>query len=325
MSSTTGTLVLSDTRTYPSGTYTITVEVIVPEGCPSHSITMEVECEPKGSCCLPDGSCEELTAAECRERAGMYQGDGTSCGDEPCNEEPTGACCLPDGTCAELTEAECREKGGDYRGDNVNCADVDCENPTILCCLPDDSCITVSSVEECERRGGSVVADCDDCGGSSSLCGSFVFIIAGLLSLAAGLGVLVLAMIVCLGISPSGILLGILIGVGAAAAVAIAISYVLCGLGICPCLTACDWMAISWVSLLTASLTAFYLSTCCIAMFIYRNRPSYFCNCPLFCMASQMQTLIMPGDRLSYHCIRVLGWNRHNCVSFRASHCDMCL
>jgi spore coat protein A len=35
---------------------------------------------PTGACCLPDGSCDTLSAAACAAAGGTYQGDGTDCG-----------------------------------------------------------------------------------------------------------------------------------------------------------------------------------------------------------------------------------------------------
>ncbi|HWS88850.1 MAG TPA: hypothetical protein VN282_17880 [Pyrinomonadaceae bacterium] len=41
-----------------------------------------------GACCLPDGSCQELTKAECESKGGKYQGDGTTCATVNCNPPP---------------------------------------------------------------------------------------------------------------------------------------------------------------------------------------------------------------------------------------------
>ena len=42
------------------------LDLYLPNPCP----------QPTGACCLPDGSCVELTADECAP-VGSYQGDGT--------------------------------------------------------------------------------------------------------------------------------------------------------------------------------------------------------------------------------------------------------
>jgi spore coat protein A len=39
---------------------------------------------PAGACCLPDGTCDSLTAAECVAAGGVYQGDYTSCAGRYC-------------------------------------------------------------------------------------------------------------------------------------------------------------------------------------------------------------------------------------------------
>ncbi|MDX9856914.1 MAG: hypothetical protein RBT76_03905 [candidate division Zixibacteria bacterium] len=46
--------------------------------------------EPTGACCYLDGSCAELTATECGQSGGTYQGDGTSCTPNPCPQY----CCV---------------------------------------------------------------------------------------------------------------------------------------------------------------------------------------------------------------------------------------
>ncbi|MGE5179830.1 MAG: multicopper oxidase domain-containing protein [Bacteroidota bacterium] len=39
---------------------------------------------PAGACCLPDGTCDSLTAAQCAAASGIYQGDNTSCAGRYC-------------------------------------------------------------------------------------------------------------------------------------------------------------------------------------------------------------------------------------------------
>ncbi len=89
-SSDTGILVLGDTGDYASGSYTFTVDVTEPEGCSVLDWLLEVECEADGACCLTDGSCEELTEAECTSLDGDYKGDGTSCADFDCTSNGNG-------------------------------------------------------------------------------------------------------------------------------------------------------------------------------------------------------------------------------------------
>lgn len=40
-----------------------------------------------GACCLPDGSCKELTEEKCRSEDGVYKGDGSKCQDVECEGE----------------------------------------------------------------------------------------------------------------------------------------------------------------------------------------------------------------------------------------------
>jgi len=116
------------------------------------------DCSPPpatGACCLADGSCVEVTEAECGTLGGTYQGDGTACATTNCNPPPTGACCLPDDTCVEVTESECGTQGGIYQGDGSACASTNCIPPPLTgaCCLPDYSCVEVTE-SECGTLGG---------------------------------------------------------------------------------------------------------------------------------------------------------------------------
>ncbi|MCH2133385.1 MAG: hypothetical protein MK116_06520 [Phycisphaerales bacterium] len=40
--------------------------------------------DPTGACCFTDGTCADVTNAECNTFGGSYQGDGTSCASDPC-------------------------------------------------------------------------------------------------------------------------------------------------------------------------------------------------------------------------------------------------
>ncbi len=40
-----------------------------------------------GACCLPDGSCEIMTQAECGADEGVWQGGGTVCDPDPCHDD----------------------------------------------------------------------------------------------------------------------------------------------------------------------------------------------------------------------------------------------
>jgi hypothetical protein len=83
------------------------------------------DCVPAGACCFCDGTCQDLTEADCDAAGGVYQGDGTDCSTASC--PATGACCLPDATCAEVTAAECEAAGGIFYV-CTPCEDVICTN-----------------------------------------------------------------------------------------------------------------------------------------------------------------------------------------------------
>ncbi len=94
--------------------------------------------EPVGACCLADGGCAEVAAADCD---GAFQGDGTTCADVDCARVEVGACCLSDGSCADGTADDCVD--GQYQGDGTTCDTVDCAQPTGACCLPTGACTDV--------------------------------------------------------------------------------------------------------------------------------------------------------------------------------------
>jgi hypothetical protein len=74
-------------------------------------------CQP-GACCLPDGSCAEISSIGCDHAGGLYGGDGADC-TSTC---PTGACCSTvDGSCAEITGFGCNNAGFTYHGDATTC------------------------------------------------------------------------------------------------------------------------------------------------------------------------------------------------------------
>ncbi len=48
-------------------------------------LVIEYLVPPTGACCLPDGSCEVLSATQCMMAGGMYQGTGSSCEETTCS------------------------------------------------------------------------------------------------------------------------------------------------------------------------------------------------------------------------------------------------
>ncbi|MCH2137293.1 MAG: hypothetical protein MK101_12075, partial [Phycisphaerales bacterium] len=119
--------------------------------------------DPTGACCV-GSSCSVGTEASCNANGGDYQGNGTSCANNPCDQPPAiGACCI--GTsCSDLTSDECNNAGGDYYGDGSSCANVSCEEPPVIgaCCLG-TSCFA-STADDCNNAGGDYQGDNSDCG-----------------------------------------------------------------------------------------------------------------------------------------------------------------
>jgi len=125
----------------------------------------DTDCEPPpatGACCLVDGTCVEVTEADCTAMNGTYNGDGTVCTGGSC-PPASGACCLPDGTCVQVSEADCTAMGGSYNGDLTLCVDAMCPQPTGSCCLPDGTCIDGVTEAECTAMDGAYNGDNTTC------------------------------------------------------------------------------------------------------------------------------------------------------------------
>ncbi len=58
-------------------------ETSTPANRPSLQVTF-LPTTPAGACCLPDGTCDSLTAAQCAAAGGTYQGDNASCAASYC-------------------------------------------------------------------------------------------------------------------------------------------------------------------------------------------------------------------------------------------------
>ncbi|MEE2906560.1 MAG: hypothetical protein VX527_01885 [Planctomycetota bacterium] len=131
--------------------------------------------DPTGACCI-GSNCTVDNEAACNANGGDYQGNDTSCANNPCDQPPaTGACCIGN-SCSELTSDECNNAGGDYYGDGSNCANVSCEEPPAIgaCCLG-DNCFAATA-DDCGIAGGTYQGDdtnCADvdCGGGGNSTG----------------------------------------------------------------------------------------------------------------------------------------------------------
>jgi len=116
-----------------------------------------------GACCLPDGTCSQMTSADCAAAGGVYQGDLVDCNSVTC-PEPTGACCFPStGGCLDLTASQCSTANGIFQGAGTDCATIVCF-PKGACCLPDGSCDPNMTPEDCTALGGTFQGDGTDCG-----------------------------------------------------------------------------------------------------------------------------------------------------------------
>jgi len=134
-----------------AGTYYIMVDTWPSPACiPSFDLTA-VPCPTHGACCKLDGTCEDLTEAECLADPNYhsFEGLGTECATTVC----TGACCKTDGTCEDLTEAVCLADPDYYsfEGQGTECATTIC---TGACCYDDGSC-TDGTEADCVGAGGT--------------------------------------------------------------------------------------------------------------------------------------------------------------------------
>ncbi len=155
--------------------------------------------EVVGACCLTD-SCVSATQAECSSASGDWQGPGTACGPESCDdggggdEDPTWACrtlaegSSPFGEPVEvreiLTLAACDAEGGVYDGDDTTCDDggdggdggddptdlgacvTEVPGPSIFA-APEIVCELLTA-EACDAQGGEFSGIASDCDGGGS-------------------------------------------------------------------------------------------------------------------------------------------------------------
>jgi len=99
----------------------------------------------------------------------------------------------------------------------------------------------------------------------SNKCGSMVWIVGALLSLAASLTALTLAWYLCIpGSVPPAWVWATVAGVGIAAGIATATWYILCALvPACECPTKCDWLQIGMMVAMASATILAWLSSCC--------------------------------------------------------------
>ena len=120
----------------------------------------------EGACCLPDDSCEQISAFDCNNQAGIYQGFRTTCPPTPpCS--PFGACCLPDGSCSVTPESNCNSAGGSFQGEATACVSNFCRG---ACCLPIGLCLGAETADNCDAQGGVFLGFHVECGPCGACC-----------------------------------------------------------------------------------------------------------------------------------------------------------
>lgn len=118
------------------------------------SVSLQFD-DPLGTCCLPDGSCDQLTDSACLSDLGIYWGPYVSCEQHPCHA----ACCLPSGECQDLSQQTCEDGNGYYHGPYGECAYEDCVG---ACCLPTGGCELMSN-QQCDALEGYYNGDGSSC------------------------------------------------------------------------------------------------------------------------------------------------------------------
>ena len=113
--------------------------------------------DPKGACCLCNGTCLFTTEASCENiYSGVYQGDAIECSSVDCSTVsfgPIGACCYSTGDCDEnLYECQCEG----VRWTEGTCEDFDppCTPLVGSCCIVNDDGIPTG---ECNDNNGQGV------------------------------------------------------------------------------------------------------------------------------------------------------------------------
>jgi hypothetical protein len=135
-----------------------------------------------GACCIFDDfgnfvECRNsITALDCVDLNGIYQGDDMFCVDIDCMDVSPhfGACCLPNGACLDSTRPlECLQiHNGVYMGTNSDCLNVNCScegtprsaggNLIQGACCVGNSCI-VCSESTCVSSGGNYQGNNAEC------------------------------------------------------------------------------------------------------------------------------------------------------------------
>ena len=80
-----------------------------------------------GACCSGD-TCQLASFDTCFINGGVYQGDGTTCDGNPCDDiDALGACCQG-ASCQVIEFSLCESIGGDWQGEDTDCIDGQCQS-----------------------------------------------------------------------------------------------------------------------------------------------------------------------------------------------------
>jgi hypothetical protein len=123
----------------------------------------QVECgQQPGSCCYPDGSCQDTLEQQCLSTDGVWNGPGTRCDTTTCPVIPIGACCTPIGCVGGLTLSQCLAGGGTGWFQGQPCTPVLCGGgggPGACCSLGGGGrrlCTIENDRAACEALNGGI-------------------------------------------------------------------------------------------------------------------------------------------------------------------------
>ncbi|GJM23891.1 MAG: hypothetical protein DHS20C16_03060 [Phycisphaerae bacterium] len=129
-------------------------------------------CAPETvGCCVPGGSCQDLTDSGCAGVNGVSLGTDSDCATSNafCSAE-YGACCRPGNVCfTDDTIASCAAQSGTFLGIGTDCVGDPCAPDTVACCLPGASCQDLTEVD-CTAQDGVSLGVGTDCASSNGLC-----------------------------------------------------------------------------------------------------------------------------------------------------------
>jgi len=99
-----------------------------------HVGAMPAAAQVTGACCFDETGCFDLTAQQCSDQLGDYQGDGTTCDSGVCS----GACCFFEGACVYIASPHTCwfDLNGTWMGAGTTCDPNPCPvYPRGACCL----------------------------------------------------------------------------------------------------------------------------------------------------------------------------------------------